>query len=344
MARFAVWRAIRRRKRADACLWLAAPPGVREIRAFSGQMALGTGRVASPPLRSAIMQRMKLTVSRTQSVEEFLATAVAFLAEREAEHNLIFGICSTVQKSPEIFEEPPRFAVVTDGRGRVRAASVQTPPFNVVLSMIDAEAATDALADALRDDPLPGVLGPKEAAARFAKRWGAATGRQATREVAERIFRLERVTQPRRRATGTWRIADERDRGVIARWAVAFRNEVDPRSPPISDPDALAGRWIEQVGRIGYVWEDGGEVVSLVGAGGDTPNGIRIGPVYTPPEKRGRGYASSLTAAASEDQLGRGRRFVFLFTDLSNPTSNKIYRAIGYRPVVDVDQYRFTDA
>ena len=56
---------------------------------------------------------------------------------------------------------------------------------------------------------------------------------------------------------------------------------------------------------------------------------------------RGHGYATSLTAAASADQLARGRRFCFLFTDLANPTSNAIYRSIGYEPVCDMDQYRF---
>ena len=30
-----------------------------------------------------------------------------------------------------------------------------------------------------------------------------------------------------------------------------------------------------------------------------------------------------------------------LFTDLSNPTSNYIYQAIGYKPVCDVDEYKF---
>jgi predicted GNAT family acetyltransferase len=63
--------------------------------------------------------------------------------------------------------------------------------------------------------------------------------------------------------------------------------------------------------------------------------------VYTPPQHRGRGYASALTAAASQDQLDRGHRYCFLFTDLSNPTSNKIYQSIGYEPVCDVDMYRF---
>jgi predicted GNAT family acetyltransferase len=84
-----------------------------------------------------------------------------------------------------------------------------------------------------------------------------------------------------------------------------------------------------------WLWEDGGAPVSLVGGGSRTPNGVRIGPVYTPPEQRGRGYASSLTAAVSQRLLDEGRRFCFLYTNLANPTSNRIYLTIGYRPVAD---------
>ena len=72
---------------------------------------------------------------------------------------------------------------------------------------------------------------------------------------------------------------------------------------------------------------------SVTGVGGETPSGIRIGPVYTPPPDRGQGYASALVAAVSQAQLDAGRRFCFLYTDLANPTSNRIYQAIGYRPV-----------
>lgn len=72
-----------------------------------------------------------------------------------------------------------------------------------------------------------------------------------------------------------------------------------------------------------YVWEDG-EPVSLIGYTGPTPNGIRIGPVYTPPEHRRRGYASAGVAEVSQIMLDSGRRYCFLFTDLANPTSNHI--------------------
>jgi predicted GNAT family acetyltransferase len=68
---------------------------------------------------------------------------------------------------------------------------------------------------------------------------------------------------------------------------------------------------------------------------------VRVTLVYTPPSRRGRGYASACVAALSAMLLGGGRRFCYLFTDLANPTSNRIYAKIGYRPVCDVDVYRF---
>lgn len=284
---------------------------------------------------------MPLTLQRFDDVDAFLAAARDFLGAREAEHNLILGICSRLRDFPQLIEHPPSFFAVADAGGRLVAASVRTPPHKQVLSMVDDLEAVDLLADALRGDDLPGVLGPREAAARFADRWTAENGATANLQVAERVFRLERLIRPGRPAAGSWRFVELGDRDLLARWIGAFSAEAIPEDPPVPDPDGIADRWIQRVGRLGYVWEDAGEVVSLVGAGGQTPNGIRIGPVYTPPEHRRRGYATSLTAAATQDQLDRGRRFLFLFTDLANATSNKIYQAIGYEPVCDMDQYRF---
>lgn len=288
------------------------------------------------------MVGMTLSVHRYSDVDDFLEAAGEFLAAREAEHNLMLGICSNIRAAPERFtEDPPTFATVTDAAGGVIAASLRTPPHNQVLSWIDEPEAVGALVDALRDAPLPGLLGPKESAARFVQRWTSVTGPAAHTDVAERIFRLERVIPPVRPASGAWRFGEARDRALVLRWRAAFFAEAMPEAPPPLDPEGAVDRGIAGDHQWLYLWEDGGEVVSLVGSGGETPNGIRIGPVYTPPEYRGRGYASALTAVASQDQLDRDRRFVFLFTDLANPTSNKIYQAIGYEAVCDVDMYRF---
>jgi hypothetical protein len=288
---------------------------------------------------------MALSVRRHATVDVFLADAQDFLLRREAEHNLLFGICSAIRTTPQLFaEDPPRFHTVVDGSGTCVAATLRTPPFNQVISQVADPGAADALADALAGEALPGVLAPPEVCGRFLARWHDLTGTTATLEVAERIFRLERVIPPSRPAPGSWRLAGPDDRSLVADWLVAFSAEALPEQAPIPNPLETADRWIAGTYRLLYLWEDGGRVVSLVGAGGETPNGIRIGPVYTPPEARNRGYASALTAAASGDQLARGRRFCFLFTDLANPTSNKIYQAIGYEPVCDMDQYRFDPA
>ena len=101
----------------------------------------------------------------------------------------------------------------------------------------------------------------------------------------------------------------------------------------LTDPEALVDiRLAEE--RI-FLWDDGG-AKSFVAAAGSTPNGIRIGPVYTPAEYRGRGYASVATAQATRNMLAAGWQSCFLYTDLSNPTSNAIYKKIGYEPVDDV--------
>jgi GNAT superfamily N-acetyltransferase len=284
-----------------------------------------------------------MQLRRFGDVDEFLEAAGAFLAAREAEHNLLLGVCSGVRASPTLYgDDPPRFAIVTDRYGTILAATLRTPPFPQVLSEVDELPVVDGIVAGLAHDgeQLRGVVGPKEAAARFAELWSEHTGQTTTLGMSERIFRLTRVIPPRP-ASDAWRMAAEQDRQLLTDWFVAFRAEAIPEDPPPRDLDGVIDRWIRRVGRAMYLWEDDGRPVSMVGIGGETPNGSRIGPVYTPPEYRGRGYASNLTAAASQDQLDAGRRYCFLFTDLANPTSNHIYQQIGYEPVRDVDHYRF---
>ena len=90
-----------------------------------------------------------------------------------------------------------------------------------------------------------------------------------------------------------------------------------------------------------FLWEDR-DPVSMAAGMAETPNGIRVGYVYTPPEARRRGYASACVAALSQHYLDQGRRFCFLYTDLANPTSNAIYQRMGYYPVSDIDDYNFS--
>lgn len=264
----------------------------------------------------------------------FLAAAEPLLLADEARHNLLLGIAGNARDG--LYEEI-RLWLVADG-GRPLAAALQTPPFNVVLARPTSPKALAALVEAVADEQLPGVVGAVPEVEEFAELWSNRAARTTRTNMRQGIYALGRV-EPRPRVSGSARVATLDDRERAERWCIAFGREVSHVGGP-DDVAAMVDHRLSSPTAGILLWEDGGEPVSLAGWGGATPNGIRVGPVYTLPELRGRGYATALTAEVSQRLLdGRlfvgGRRFCFLYTDLANPTSNAIYERIGYRRVAE---------
>ena len=287
------------------------------------------------------MSEPSVHVERPADAQSFLDAAGPFLADREAENNLLFGIAANLITDPDrAMSAPPYFAAVRRD-DEVVAAALMTPPFNLVMSWTDDPAAMPALAADLDRDRVhvPGVTAPVEMARAFAELWGGRHELATHRTMAQRIYRVERVTAPVG-VPGTIRIATWADRELLVEWVRDFLRDELGRDDG-GEALALVDGSLRTGSRVFYLWEHEGQAVSVAGVTGPTPNGIRVGPVYTPPGDRRHGYASAVTAAASQAQLDQGRRFVFLFTDLANPTSNRIYQAIGYEPVIDIDQWAF---
>ncbi len=225
---------------------------------------------------------------------------------------------------------------------RVVAIGLRTPPHNLVLSQIDAPAAIDAIARDAHDAfaSLPGVLGPREDARAFTETWRELTGIGADRVMANQDLSSVRGP-PTPRGAGSHAPLPERGSRVGHRVAGRVHLGGLAKETVHETPAMLLARRIEDPDGDLLLWEDAGTPVSLAGFGNPTPNGTRVGPVYTPPALRGRGYASALVGQMTAMLLSRGFRFCFLFTDLANPTSNSIYQRVGYEPVSDVDQYAF---
>jgi predicted GNAT family acetyltransferase len=274
---------------------------------------------------------------RFDSVEAFLDVAGPFLEAREPEHLLTLGIVGGAHAPGERAEFGALVSAIA--AGRVVATAVWTPPWNVILSEIDDPQAIEALADALAGDDLVGVHAPEEHAEAFARAWCDRTGATYRSGMRQRGYALE-IVAPAAGVPGHLRLAREDDRAVMTEWMTGFDTEAMGSEAGRRDMKAFIDELLGSPNRTGYIWEDR-VPVSMCQVTGATPNGIRIGAVYTPPEYRRRGYASALVAAVSQAELDRGRRWCFLFTDLANPTSNRIYQAIGYRPIRDVLMIRF---
>jgi predicted GNAT family acetyltransferase len=276
-------------------------------------------------------------VVKLDDAATFLAEADALLLADEARHNLILGIAGTIRDSPDHY--PARSLWLVREDGEVVAAALRTPPYNLILAGPRSEEALTVLAAGIAED-LPGVVGAEPEAVGFADRWSRQTGVRARTNMRQGIYALEQV-QPPSGVPGSARVATADDRELALRWWIDFGDEVLHEGGRGRDrAEATLDHRLSSAAAGILLWEDAGEPVSIAGWGGPTPNGIRIGPVYTPPELRGHGYATALSAELSQRLLDGllfdgGRSFCFLYTDLANPTSNAIYERIGYRRVAE---------
>lgn len=280
---------------------------------------------------------MRWSVRRYDEPGVFRQRAEPWLLRREAEHNLLLGILRTLDSSPHLYE-PPIYLATVESDGEVAGCAFRTPPFKLGLTRLPLEAMPALVEDvAAVYASVPAVLGPMPQARRFGELWCERTGGEPRDGMRQRIFQLDRVRTPDDPAPGRLRPATETDLDLVVGWVEAFR---DDASVALPNPRRLARERVEA--EAVFLWEEE-EPVSMAAYGGETPNGVRIGFVYTPPPLRRRGYATACVAALSQRALDAGRRFCFLYTDLSNPGSNRIYERIGYRPVCDVIDVRLAD-
>ncbi|RFU36750.1 GNAT family N-acetyltransferase [Actinomadura logoneensis] len=206
------------------------------------------------------------------------------------------------------------------------AAFLCTPTFPILLTAAPDDAAR-ALAETLTFDP-SGVNAEPSAAAAFAAAWERRTGAVPWTLMQQRLYRLETLVPPRPTPPGAAGTARAADAPLVLGWLDEFTAEAGGAAPVAVMEERL---------RTGCVvlWEVDGEPVAMAGRTPALDGMSRVAPVYTRPAHRRRGYGAAVTAAVTRSALDAGVRHIVLFTDLSNPTSNGIYRAVGYRPVTD---------
>ena len=277
---------------------------------------------------------------------EFADRVEPFLLRDEAVHNLLFGILAGLRFSPDPASPDgggPVLASV-EGPDGVEAVAIMTPPRNLVVSRSATVGALDDLARGLHRHglALPGVSGPAAEAHVFAAAWRQLTSRPAHRMFAMQIYQATAIRPPEPVAPGRLRPAEPADLPLVVRWISDFNAEALNQRPSTEEAWRLAERLVLRADpqRSLFIWEDQAPV-TMTATGGPTPNGQRVFAVYTPPPQRRKGYASACVARVSQALLEGGRRYCFLFTDTANPTSNHIYRQLGYQPVAPFDDYRF---
>lgn len=263
----------------------------------------------------------------TSVVEEYAAVAEPFLLGDPVRNTVPLTVLADLRAGLPV--KDPLLGWWTSG-GELRGAVFRTPPHPVGLFAVPVEAVAP-LVEAL-DGDLPSAVGPPEVAAEVVRLLG-----PPSRTVSERLYLLEELAVPD--VPGRGRAAVPGDFPLLVSWYHAFGLEVD-RGDSGDVVERVARRL---AARELFIWEDDGAPVSLAALSSPCGGVCRIGPVYTPPSRRRRGYGAAVTAYASQYGVDHHHARTVLFTDLNNPTSNAIYQSIGYRPVTDYTHLTYTN-
>jgi uncharacterized protein len=275
-----------------------------------------------------------MQLHRFDSIDKFWDKTQTYLLRHEAENNLLLGIVHTLRHNPTRYPDPPYLTMV-ESNGEVVATAIRTPPHKLLLSKASDLEALTLIAQDLHREQLPGVSGLVPEVGKFLQSWQGLTGQSHRLLTEMRIHQLTAL-QSLTTASGRLRLATEKDRALLLEWLPAFYREAGLEV--VEDIHRIVTNQLEIQNT--YLWEDNAPV-SLAGGRKFTATASRIGPVYTPPDHRRKGYATACVAALSQKLLDEGCDRCFLLTDLANPTSNHIYQQIGYIPVCDWHEYSF---
>ena len=266
----------------------------------------------------------------------FLAHAEPFLMDHEVENNMLIGLAEGMSTGggatgETALREPSQFTVVEEN-GQIVMASIRIPPHSLLVSLGPPNVARRIAGELASLGMYPGVRGHASTAMRVAEGIAKVSGQIVRTGLMQRlydIYSIPRSVTPK----GRFRAALPEDVKLLARWRDEFMCELLP-DVPVGDSERIMLASVRSSDV--FVWEDG-EVVSLAMRNLATPNGQRIGPVYTPPRLRGRGYATACVASLTRLILNQGYAFACLYVDRTNARSVGIYERIGFRPVSDFD-------
>lgn len=256
-----------------------------------------------------------------------------FLGREPVINNLIL----TLLQARALRPEPGRYWITFQGSA-VAGVALQTPlDYPINLSDMRPEAAA-ALADVIASSDLaaPGVVGEARLAAQFAGQWSERQPAVIHPYEGQRIYEARELLAGAF-TTGKARKAADEDRPVIREWMAAFLAETGSASEPVGP---MVDRRVD-AGEI-WIWQDGA-ICAMAAHTRPVANVSRVQYVYTPMPSRRQGYAEALVRALTGELLARNLT-PMLFTDLANPTSNSIYRRIGYTAIRELVRYRFEDA
>lgn len=272
---------------------------------------------------------------------EFEDKAKPFLLKHEDVYSLFFGVLQGIKAGR--YEDP--MMVTIEEEGQPIALFQMTPPHPLNIVIIDEKKQdailTLAIAEFLkRGIHIPAVVGMKSIVFAFAEKWKELNQCDTKIVMDQGLYRLDEVNVTLESSPGSWRYATKEESPLIEKWYHGFNQDAGLPKAENDEIQKKVAQFLE--GQEVFFWENNGKVVSMMKKARPSDHGVTVSFVYTPPEERRKGYARTMVAACSQELL-KSYDFCVLYTDMLNPTSNKIYQEVGYQKIVDSVHIEFVE-
>ncbi len=267
---------------------------------------------------------------RYTNIPEFKQDVLPFLERFEGENNLPIGVLTGLAEDAE-----PQLMATVLKNGALSLVLLQTHPRQVIVTKPEPFTKDEIrqIAEQLYAEypQVPGFIGETSLVEQLTAATARLQGQEYYTHMRQRIYILTEIKK-KAEDPGKLRKAEEKDIPLVANWIYRFAEEVN-EPMQWEDADKRAKDMTEK-GRL-YLWEVDGVPVSMAAATRPSKRNITVSFVYTPIAERKKGHASNCVSALTQAMLDSGYQTTSLYTDLANPTSNKIYMEIGYEPVMD---------
>lgn len=274
-----------------------------------------------------------MNFQRYENVDAFAKIVTPFLEENEDKFSLFLGVLKGIKAGA--YENP--YMATIEENGKLLAIFQMTPPHPLNIIFVDENQISTCIDLCISEltkhaVPVESIISVKEWAVLFAQKWQEKIDGNFSLMMDQGLYRLDQVEESLEMSPGKWRYAAISDAQLIEKWYSQFEQDT---GLSVTAPKEIKKRVKNMLdGKEVFFWEDQGEVVSMMKKSRPTTNGITVSLVFTPAEKRKKGYGRTLVATVSRELL-KEFEFCVLYTDMLNPTSNKIYQEIGYQKLVD---------
>ena len=267
------------------------------------------------------------------NAHEFERKIEPIIVEKEDVFSLFWGVLQAIKAGN--YENP--FMATIEEDEKVLALFQMTPPHPINLIFVDENHLEETMDLFIKkmmelDINFHSIISLKPWAYKVAQKWEMVTGSTQQLLMDQGLYRLNKVNETLEHSPGTWRYAEESDSSLIEKWFNLFERDAGLPISPMEDVKKRVAIFLNN--REVFLWEDQGKVVSMMKKSRPTKNGVTVSLVFTPKEERKKGYARTLVTAISRELL-KDFNYCVLYTDMMNPTSNKIYREIGYERIAD---------